>query len=83
MGMPAIVSARCGAAELIEPGVNGWVCDPNDSAGIARLMRDAEAAIRRGGVNAAARATAERFSVDAMAAQLQRLYDTLARSAAA
>jgi UDP-glucose:(heptosyl)LPS alpha-1,3-glucosyltransferase len=83
MGLPAIVSARCGAAELIEPGVNGWVCDPNDSAGIARLMRDAEAAIRRGDMNAAARATAERFSVDAMAAQLQRLYDTLATSAAA
>ena len=83
MGLPVIVSARCGAAELIEPGVNGWICDPSDSAGIAQLMRAAETAIRRGGIDAAARATAERFSVDAMAAQLLSLYDLLSKRPAA
>jgi len=83
MGLPVIVSARCGAAELIQAGVNGWVCDPHDSAALAQLMRAAEAAIRRGGLEQAARATAERYSVDAMAAQLLSLYDMLAKKAAA
>ena len=83
MGLPAIVSARCGAAELIDPGVNGWVCDSNDSAAIARHMRAAEAVMRRGGVEAAARATAERYSVDAMATQFLTLYQALTKGAAA
>jgi len=78
MGLPAIVSARCGAAEVIEPGVNGWVCQPDDVAGIARLMREADAAIRaRKPLNQAARATAERFGFDAMAKQLVDVYGTL------
>jgi hypothetical protein len=45
-------------------------------------MRAAEAAIRRGGLEQAARATAERYGVDAMAAQLLSLYDMLARKPA-
>lgn len=78
MGLPAIVSARCGAAEVIEPGVNGWVCQPDDVAGIARLMKEADAAIRAGKpLGAAARATAERFGFDAMARQLVDLYRNL------
>ena len=78
MGLPAIVSARCGAAEVIEPGVNGWVCQPDDVPGIARLIREADAAIRAGKpLGAAARATAERFGFDAMASQLVDLYRKL------
>ena len=78
MGLPAIVSARCGAAEVIEPGVNGWVCQPDDVAGIARLIREADAALRAGKpLGAAARATAERFGFDAMANQLVDLYRKL------
>jgi UDP-glucose:(heptosyl)LPS alpha-1,3-glucosyltransferase len=78
MGLPAIVSARCGAAEVIEPGVNGWVCQPDDVPGIARLMQDADAAVRAGKpLGQAARATAERFGFDAMAKQLVDLYGTL------
>jgi UDP-glucose:(heptosyl)LPS alpha-1,3-glucosyltransferase len=78
MGLPAIVSSRCGAAEVIEPGVNGWTCQPDDVAGIARLMQEAERASgTRMGI--AARATAERFGIDAMAKQLIDLYGMLAR----
>ena len=80
MGLPAIVSKRCGAAELIEPGVNGWVCAPDDPAGLARLMQQADAATRSAAMGAAARATAERFSIDAMAAQLVALYQSLGKS---
>jgi UDP-glucose:(heptosyl)LPS alpha-1,3-glucosyltransferase len=78
MGLPAIVSARCGAAEVIEPGVNGWVCQPDDVAGIARLLQEADSAIGAGRpMGKAARATAERFGFDAMAKQLVDLYGKL------
>jgi UDP-glucose:(heptosyl)LPS alpha-1,3-glucosyltransferase len=74
MGLPAIVSSRCGAAEVIEPGANGWVCEPDDAPGLARLLRAADEAIRSGNMGQNARETAERFGIDAMAARLQELY---------
>ena len=77
MGLPAIVSARCGAAEVIEPGVNGWICQPDDAQGLARLLRTADDAIRGERMGRAARATAERFGIDAMAQELAQLYASL------
>jgi len=82
MGLPAIVSSRCGAAEIIEPGANGWVCEPDDVPGIARLMQAADQAVRGERPAQAARATAERFGIDAMASQLSELYSALAAPAA-
>jgi UDP-glucose:(heptosyl)LPS alpha-1,3-glucosyltransferase len=73
MGLPAIVSSRCGAAEVIEPGVNGWICQPDDAPGIARLMHE----VVSKSMGQAARATAERFGIDAMARQLVDLYSSL------
>jgi UDP-glucose:(heptosyl)LPS alpha-1,3-glucosyltransferase len=81
MGLPAIVSSRCGAAEIIEQGTNGWVCDPDDVPGIAQLMQAADQAVRGERTAAAARATAERFGIDAMAAKLAELYTTLGAAA--
>jgi len=77
MGLPAIVSSRCGAAEVIEHGVNGWICQPDDVQGIARLMQEADRAIGNARMGQAARATAERFGIDAMAKQLVDLYASL------
>ena len=77
MGVPAIVSARCGAAEVIEAGVNGWICQPDDAQGLARLMRAADQALRGEGMGRAARATAERFGIDATAQKLAELYASL------
>jgi UDP-glucose:(heptosyl)LPS alpha-1,3-glucosyltransferase len=77
MGLPAIVSSRCGAAEVIEPGTNGWICAPDDAAGIARLLHLADAALRGPGMEQAARRTAEPFGIDAMAKKLAELYATL------
>jgi UDP-glucose:(heptosyl)LPS alpha-1,3-glucosyltransferase len=74
MGVPAIVSARSGAAEAIEPGVNGWLCEPDDAAGLASALASADAAARSGSMERAARAGAERFGVDAMARQVAALY---------
>jgi UDP-glucose:(heptosyl)LPS alpha-1,3-glucosyltransferase len=77
MGLPAIVSSRCGSAEIIEPGKSGWVCEPDDAPGIARLMHEADRALHAGRIAAAARAAAERFGFDAMAAELAALYASL------
>ena len=75
MGLPAIVSARCGAAEIIRDGANGWVCQPDDPAGLARLMKQAAAAA--GGLRDAARRTAEAFDIDTMAKNLAEFYAAL------
>jgi UDP-glucose:(heptosyl)LPS alpha-1,3-glucosyltransferase len=76
MGLPAIVSSRCGAAEVIEPG-NGWVCEPDDAAGLARLLRTADETLRSGNMAQGARATAERYGMDATAQRLAELYSSL------
>jgi UDP-glucose:(heptosyl)LPS alpha-1,3-glucosyltransferase len=77
MGLPAIVSSRCGAAEVIEHGVNGWICRPDDPQGLARLLGEADEALRGESMRQAARATAERFGIDAMAQKLAQLYTAL------
>jgi UDP-glucose:(heptosyl)LPS alpha-1,3-glucosyltransferase len=77
MGLPAIVSSRCGAAEVIEPGVNGWICEPDDPAGLARLLRSSDEALRGGNLGPAARSSVERFGIDAMARNLVDLYARL------
>jgi UDP-glucose:(heptosyl)LPS alpha-1,3-glucosyltransferase len=77
MGLPALVSRRCGAAEVVVHGESGWLCDPDDAVGIAALMQEADQAVRRGSMQHAARAVAERFGIDVMAAKLAELYRTL------
>jgi glycosyltransferase involved in cell wall biosynthesis len=38
-GLPVLVSHRCGCVpELVRSGVNGYVCDPLDTEGMARLL---------------------------------------------
>lgn len=76
MGVPAIVSNQCGAAELISPGSNGWVCEPDRAAPLAHLMAgmaDAGTHDMEGG----ARITAERFGIEKMADQMINLYARL------
>ncbi|HSQ51742.1 MAG TPA: glycosyltransferase family 4 protein [Nitrospiraceae bacterium] len=39
-GLPVLVSDRCGCVpELVQSGVNGYVCNPLDTGGMARLLR--------------------------------------------
>ena len=82
MGLPAIVSSRCGAAEIIERGVNGWVCEPDDAPALARLLHEADRAMRGGHLPQGARETAERYGMDEMAGRLSALYASLTREAA-
>lgn len=76
MGLPAIVSSQCGAAELISPGSNGWVCEPDAVTPLARLMVEmAGAGMSK--FEGVARITAEGFGIDKMADQMIDLYAKL------
>ncbi len=77
MGVPVIVSRRCGAAELVRPGENGWICEPHDAAGLAALLATAAGGAGSEKMADAARATAEGFGIDEMAAKLTALYRAL------
>lgn len=82
MGLPAIVGRRSGAAETVRHGENGWICEPGDIAGLVQLMHAAAQVAadegRGAARRAAARGTAERYGIDAMASNLTQLYATLA-----
>ena len=86
MGLPAIVGRRSGAAETVRHGENGWICDPEDISGLARLMHTAARAARDAGADnslrAAARTTAEDYGIDDMARKLTELYAALEAPAA-
>jgi UDP-glucose:(heptosyl)LPS alpha-1,3-glucosyltransferase len=77
-GLPVLTSLQCGAAELIEPGVSGWVCDVmNQSAwqqniGAWLAMRSQWPHLRK-----KARMVAEPLTLDHMTKQLLALYQQL------
>ena len=75
-GLPVITSRQCGTAELIEAGREGWACDAWDIEALAGHLAalDVDQARHMG---RAARVLAERFPLDAMAAQLVALYRRL------
>jgi UDP-glucose:(heptosyl)LPS alpha-1,3-glucosyltransferase len=77
MGVPIIVGARSGAAELIEPGVNGWICEPENVRGLAGLLVAADQAAATGSMTASARASAERFGIEPMWRRLTEFYASL------
>jgi UDP-glucose:(heptosyl)LPS alpha-1,3-glucosyltransferase len=78
MGVPVIVSTQCGAAEIVDPGRNGWICAPDAPAPLARLMIEA-AGVEGDRVADAARLTAQGFGIERMADQMVGLYKTLLR----
>ena len=78
MGLPVIVGRRSGAAELVRAGQNGWTCDPADVPGLARLLREAARASGDNRLQGAARAAADPYGIDPMAARLTELYAALA-----
>jgi UDP-glucose:(heptosyl)LPS alpha-1,3-glucosyltransferase len=74
--LPIIVSDTCGAAELVRPGENGYVCDALDVPALAARMA-AIAASPAERLGPAARASAEPFGLAAMAERLIALYREL------
>jgi glycosyltransferase involved in cell wall biosynthesis len=63
---------------VLRHGDGGWICEPGDIAGLARLMREAAQAAGNATAGAAARATAEGYGIDDMARKLTQLYASLA-----
>ncbi len=75
-GLPVITSPKCGAAELINHGENGYVCDALDRAGLAACMRQFLSA-DRSALSQAARATTAGLGLEAMSQRLLKLYETV------
>lgn len=79
-GLPLLTSFGCGAAEWIEQGINGWVCDALDVIGyqdaIGEWLKGRE---RNVDFAANARATAAPYTLERMAEELQALYRDLLR----
>ncbi len=76
-GLPVITSPKCGAAELIREGVNGYVRDALDIKGLAEVMRN----ITENGVAPAmreqARSTVVSMSLERWREEMLRLYQKL------
>jgi UDP-glucose:(heptosyl)LPS alpha-1,3-glucosyltransferase len=77
-GLPLLTSHGCGAAEWIKEGENGWVRDALDVSGYQQAI-SAWLEGRKQGIDyaAAARATAEPYTLESMASNLQTLYREL------
>jgi len=74
VGLPVITSHKCGGAELIEDGKNGFVCDALDCDGITAAMRRLLDPEQRNRMGVEARRTAEPLTLEAMGSQLTGLY---------
>jgi UDP-glucose:(heptosyl)LPS alpha-1,3-glucosyltransferase len=77
MGLPVVTSTKSGTAEILEQGKTGYVCDALDIGGFSSAIDALANRERRLVMGAAARALAENFTVDAMTAQLLKLYRRL------
>jgi UDP-glucose:(heptosyl)LPS alpha-1,3-glucosyltransferase len=76
-GLPVVTSDKCGAAELIENGRNGFVGDALDVAALADNMRALLLREKSEAMGQAARATVAALHPERMAEQLVRLYQSL------
>ena len=76
MGLPVIASSRCGAAELIRPGVNGWVWEPGEIDALSELMIEA-AKCAGEQIGGDARRSVEPYGVSPMADRMIALYMSL------
>ena len=77
-GLPVAVSTKCGAAELVVEGENGFVTDALDVAAHAAALR--ACAAQGASIGAAARATVLRMTPSRMAAEYLALYRRLLRA---
>ncbi len=76
-GLGVITSDRCGGAELLREGIEGFVCDTQDFAGMTRAIRTLERPDNSRRIGAAAARRVAPYSIEAMTAQLLSLYRTL------
>jgi len=73
-GLPLVTTTTCGAAEIVVPGVNGYVAAPHDIEALAQHLDALCVPGVAPSMIAAARAAAAALSLDAMVTQLLALY---------
>ena len=75
--LPVLATARGGNVELVEEGQNGRLFEPGDVPALTRLLADYldDSARRRAHADTARRRALERFSLDAMVASYQAVYE--------
>jgi UDP-glucose:(heptosyl)LPS alpha-1,3-glucosyltransferase len=78
-GLPVITSLKSGAAELIENGANGYVCDALDVPALTAHLRSVTPQTA-GIMGMRARTTVASMSLERMSAALVDLYNSLLRS---
>jgi UDP-glucose:(heptosyl)LPS alpha-1,3-glucosyltransferase len=78
-GLPVITSTKSGAAEIIEQGKNGYVCDALDISSLAQHMKQITKPGYGESLGAAARERVSEFSLEAMGEKLMELYRSFLR----
>ena len=76
-GLPIITSLKCGAAELIKNGENGYSCDALDKDQLASYMDKLLAIEHRKALGMAARHTVSLMDLNSMSQKLLALYESL------
>jgi UDP-glucose:(heptosyl)LPS alpha-1,3-glucosyltransferase len=76
-GLPVVTSTKCGAAEIIEPGISGFVVDALDVRRLSEHMDKLSNPGVSAAMGAAARERVQTMTLGAMGQQLARLYQTL------
>ncbi len=76
-GLPVITSTRCGAAELIANGVNGFVCDALDRSALASHMTSLLDPTLRESAGQAARLSTKNLTLNDMSSKYLQLYESL------
>jgi glycosyltransferase involved in cell wall biosynthesis len=76
-GVPVVATRVGGVADLLAKTDGGWMCPPGDVKAFAAAMEQAIAEPDRALRGERARAHMQQYSVDRMAADYQRIYDSL------
>ncbi len=78
-GLPVITTNACGAAEVIEPGLSGWIVAPGRTKPLSEAMRSAVdlGSPQLQGMSRAARRAALPYSLTALSTSLLALYRSL------
>lgn len=80
-GVPVLVTDRGGPPEFVTDRVNGLLFDPDDPAALARLLREVASDIElRHRLGVAGRASANRFSWQAVADSYEAVFEAAIRS---
>jgi UDP-glucose:(heptosyl)LPS alpha-1,3-glucosyltransferase len=76
-GLPVVTSTKSGAAEFIEEGVNGFVCDALDVARLRQAMERLLSKDSREAMGRAARERVEPYTLERMSERYLQLYGSL------